>query len=85
MAETEAAVLLMVQFLAWIAERPRSHDDVMDAWRSSCPRFPVWEDALVEGLIRYEPGSRRMVALTPKGRAHLATAEALPAPVARAS
>jgi hypothetical protein len=71
MPETEAAGLLMIQFLVWIAERPRNHDEVMEAWRSSCPRFPVWEDALVEGLIRYQPGSRRLVALTEKGRAHV--------------
>jgi hypothetical protein len=73
MPETEAAGLLMVQFLAWIAQRPRSHVEAMEAWRSSCPRFPVWEDALVEGLIRYQSGSRRMLALTPAGRARIAT------------
>jgi hypothetical protein len=81
MPETEAAGLLMVQFLSWIAERPRSHAEAMEAWRSSCPRFPVWEDALVEGLIRYESGSRRMLALTQAGRARISTSGA-PAPVA---
>jgi len=34
--------LIMIQFLQWVADRPRSHEDVMDAWRSSCPRFPFW-------------------------------------------
>jgi hypothetical protein len=73
MPQVEAAGLLMVQFLSWIAERPRSHADVMEAWRSSCPRFPVWEDALTDGLIRYQSGSRRLVALTQEGRARIAT------------
>ena len=85
MSEIEAAVLLMIQFLDWVALRPRSHDDVMEAWRSSCPRFPVWEDALIQGLIRYERGSRRLLVLTDKGRAHIAAAEAPSRPVARAS
>ncbi|MGD9881755.1 hypothetical protein [Reyranella sp.] len=60
----------MVQFLEWIADRPRTRSDVMEAWRSSCPRFPVWEDALADGLIRQyggETGERR-VELTERGR-----------------
>jgi len=44
--------LIMIQFLQWVADRPRRREDVMDAWRSSCPRFPVWEDARAEGLVR---------------------------------
>ena len=63
----------MIQFLQWVADRPRSREDVMDAWRSSCPRFPVWEDARAEGLIRQcggEKGQHR-VELTERGRAAL--------------
>jgi len=29
---------LMIQFLRWVAERPRTYADVMEAWRTSCPR-----------------------------------------------
>lgn len=61
--------LIMVQFLRWVADRPRTRSDVMEAWRSSCPRFPVWEDALADGLIRQcggETGERR-VELTERG------------------
>ncbi len=40
--------LIMIQFLQWVADRPRRREDVMDAWRSSCPRFPVWGVELTE-------------------------------------
>lgn len=67
---TAQVSLIMVQFLEWVADRPRTRSDVMEAWRSSCPRFPVWEDALADGLIRQcggETGERR-VELTQQGR-----------------
>ena len=62
--------LIMVQFLEWVADRPRTYAEVMDAWRSSCPRFPVWEDARLEGLVRQGEGSggQRRVELTERGR-----------------
>ncbi|MBI1776526.1 MAG: hypothetical protein HYR63_14365 [Proteobacteria bacterium] len=68
----EPARLLTEQFLAWLAEKPRSYRDVMEAWRSSCPRLTVWEDALADGLVRYEGGDSRLVRLTTRGRAILA-------------
>jgi hypothetical protein len=70
--------LIMIQFLQWVADRPRCREDVMEAWRSSCPRFPVWEDARAEGLVRQcggETGERR-VELTERGRTALARAQA---------
>lgn len=63
--------LLTVQFLAWLADKPRRYADVMDAWRSNCPRDPVWEDAVIAGLVRFENGSRGPVILTALGRATL--------------
>jgi hypothetical protein len=63
--------LLTLQFLAWLADRPRTYADVMEAWRSNCPRDPVWEDATLAGLIRFEDASRGRVILTPLGRATL--------------
>jgi D-3-phosphoglycerate dehydrogenase len=67
----------MIQFLQWVADRPRSREDVMDAWRSSCPRFPVWEDARADGLIRQSGGDRgeHRVELTERGRAALRRAD----------
>lgn len=63
---------MMVQFLEWVAARPRRREDVLEAWPSSCPRFPVWEDARADGLIRQCGGSERRVELTERGRALLA-------------
>ena len=65
--------LMMVQFLEWVAARPRRREDVMDAWQSSCPRFPVWEDARAEGLIRQCGGAEHRVELTERGRAMIAS------------
>jgi hypothetical protein len=72
--------LIMIQFLQWVADRPRSREDVMDAWRSSCPRFPVWEDARADGLIRQCGGERgeHRVELTERGQAALRRAEVRP-------
>jgi hypothetical protein len=68
----EAPSALIIQFLAWVAERPRTRADVMEAWRTSCPRLTVWEDATTAGLVRIQARSR--VALTPLGRTMLARA-----------
>lgn len=68
--------LIMIQFLQWVAARPRRREEVLDAWQSSCPRFPVWEDARADGLVRQcggETGERR-VELTERGRAMLDSA-----------
>lgn len=65
--------LIMIQFLQWVAARPRCREDVLDAWQSSCPRFPVWEDARAGGLVRQCGGETRehRVELTERGRAML--------------
>jgi hypothetical protein len=60
-------------FLAWVARRPRSYAEAMEAWRTSCPRFTIWEDALGDGLVRVENGagtrlSEARVVLTSRGR-----------------
>lgn len=45
-----------LQLLAWIAERSRTYPETIEAWKSSCPRLTVWEDALSDGLVRVERG-----------------------------
>jgi hypothetical protein len=70
---TTAAQSLLRDFLGWLAEEPRAYQDVMDAWRTSCPRLSIWEDALADDLITTEKvvGDRSaqvMVSLTPAGR-----------------
>jgi len=67
------ASLILVQFLDWVASRPRTYAEAMDAWRTSCPRLSVWEDAVLGELIRVgEPGADGAeVTLTSRGRAVL--------------
>jgi hypothetical protein len=42
---------LILDLLEWLTERDRSYEEVLDAWRTSCPRLPVWEDANDRGLV----------------------------------
>ena len=68
-----AAHALTQQFLAWVAEAERSYADA-EAWRRSCPHLSIWEDAIADGLIRFENGSsmrQSRLMLTPRGRALL--------------
>jgi predicted transcriptional regulator len=46
-----------LQLLDWIAERNRTYAQTMEAWKSSCPRSTVWEDAIADGLVRVERGT----------------------------
>lgn len=58
-----------LEFLTWVAARPRTYADVMEAWQTSCPRFSVWEDSLIDGLVeRRGPSPDSAVALTDRGR-----------------
>ncbi len=66
----EAVYPLLCEFLAWISDRPRTYAEAMEAWRTSCPRHSVWEDALSAGLIQFE-GEVQRVTLTARGRAAL--------------
>jgi hypothetical protein len=57
---------LICDLLEWIDRAPRTHAEVMEGWRTSCPRLPVWEEATDNGYVaRKGP----MVELTPGGRA----------------
>ncbi|HME09107.1 MAG TPA: hypothetical protein VKG25_18760 [Bryobacteraceae bacterium] len=59
---------LILDLLDWVASRERSYEEVMDAWRTSCPRFPVWEDANDRGLVRTEQvNGRSVVRVTQSG------------------
>lgn len=74
--ELSAPDALLLQLLAWIAARPRRYGETMEAWRTSCPRLPVWEDAVEAGLVEIvagnEPGMRACeVRLTAAGRTRL--------------
>jgi hypothetical protein len=64
---------LIFGLLEWLAVCDRSYEEVMDAWRTSCPKLPVWEEANDRGLIeRMEASGRSVVGLSSSGRALLA-------------
>lgn len=64
---------LILDLVEWVAKEPRPYAQVMDAWRTSCPRLTVWEDAVDRGLVdrREVTGAGPMVAATSAGRALL--------------
>jgi hypothetical protein len=64
---------LTLELLSWVASRRRTYAEAMEAWQSTCPRHPVWEDALIDGLIQIDGGGPLPeVTLTAKGKAVLA-------------
>ncbi len=72
-APDQAAAALTLQFLAFIGGG-RSYGETMDAWRSTCPRMSIWEDAVREGLVRIENGGlmkASRVVLTEQGQTRL--------------
>ena len=58
---SDPADSLLLDMLEWIANRERSYEHVMEAWRTSCPRFPVWENAKDRGLVVTENMNGRSV------------------------
>ncbi len=63
----------LLEFLKWVAAHPRTYSETMDAWRTSCPRLPVWEDAVDGRLVeRVNVGQKTLVQLTGAGRDLLA-------------
>jgi hypothetical protein len=63
---------LILDLLEWVASGERSYADVMDAWRTSCPRLPVWEEANERGLVaRQHVDGRSVVRPTASGLALL--------------
>jgi hypothetical protein len=69
-----APASLVVDLLRWVLARPRTYRETMDAWRTSCPRLSVWEDALDSGFVRVTSDDCRnelIVSLTPAGLAFL--------------
>jgi len=61
---------LILDLVEWVAREPRTYAEVLDAWRTSCPRLTVWEDALERGLVeRAAAGANGMlVTATARGR-----------------
>jgi hypothetical protein len=64
---------LILDLLEWIGPTGRTYAEVMDAWRTSCPRLPVWEEANERGFLeqRRERGAAALVLVSATGTEHL--------------
>jgi hypothetical protein len=72
-----APIALVNDLLEWVAARPRTYRETMDAWRTSCPKLPVWEDAVDSGFLRItrsDVENELVVVLSAKGRTFLTLA-----------
>jgi len=66
---------LILDLLEWLGPDQRPYSEVLDAWRTSCPRLPVWEDANDRGYVErhIEPGIGACVSVSEEGAEHLRT------------
>jgi hypothetical protein len=64
---------LILDLLEWIGPGSRPYSEVLDAWRTSCPRLPVWEDANDRGFVscRHDVGDGRLVSVSDVGQEYL--------------
>ena len=64
---------LILDLLEWLGSRPRPYAEVLDAWRTSCPRLPVWEEANARGYVerQHAPGVGSSIAVSEIGTEYL--------------
>lgn len=68
----DAVEALVLDLLEWLAPGPRPYDEVMEAWRTSCPRLAVWEEANARGYLRRRRGDGvTWVGVSAAGAEHL--------------
>jgi D-3-phosphoglycerate dehydrogenase len=67
---TDPVEPLIADLVAWVAKEERPYLEVMEAWRTSCPRLPVWEEANARGLVTRARGADgvAIVRVTEAGR-----------------
>lgn len=70
---SETVDSLILDLIEWIGPEPRPYAEVLEAWRTSCPRLPLWEDATDRRFIARHrvPGEVALVSVTPSGVEHL--------------
>jgi hypothetical protein len=70
---SEVVESLILDLIEWVSDKERTYEEAMNAWRTSCPRLPVWEDANDRGFIAVAiVDGRSLVRVTPEGLAFLA-------------
>jgi len=68
---TETFDNLVLDLVEWVARKERTYDETIEAWRTSCPKFPVWEEAVDHGLVAVSADRGEVVHATPAGIALL--------------
>ncbi len=69
---TDTVENLILDLVEWVGRKERTYHETMDAWRTSCPKLPVWEDASERGLVETaRVDGRLIVRATPEGLALL--------------
>lgn len=69
---TDTVENLVLDLVEWVGRSERTYSETMDAWRTSCPRLQVWEDASGRGLVETaRVNGRSIVRATAAGLAHL--------------
>jgi hypothetical protein len=78
---------LILDLVEWCANERRAVSEVLEAWRTSCPRLTVWEDACDRGYVCRERGADGLtyVAVTEAGMSFLASHGRLARPAAAAN
>ena len=71
--ESDTVEALILDLLQWIGINPRPYAEVLDAWKTSCPRLPVWEEANDRGFLTRTraPGCGAVVSVSAAGIEHM--------------
>jgi hypothetical protein len=71
-AVSDTVDTLILDLLEWMGPNPRPYAEVLEAWGTSCPRLPVWEDANRGFIARHHaPGRPALVSVSAAGAEHL--------------
>jgi len=70
---TETTDALVLDLVEWIGREPRPYSEVIEVWRTSCPRLTIWEDAVDRGYVVRQPaaGQGARIAITARGEQFL--------------
>jgi hypothetical protein len=66
---TDPSDPLVLDLVEWVAREPRLYSEVIETWRTSCPRLTIWED---RGYVVRRPSVEGLrVAVTEGGAKYL--------------
>ena len=58
---TDTVENLILDLVEWIGRKERTYRETMEAWRTTCPRLCVWEDASDRGYVKTEFVDGRLI------------------------